>query len=547
MISNYLLSTARNIKRDYSYAVINITGLAVGLSCFILLALYLESELSYDRHYDNHENIYRFVQERSANGQVDLIARASGLVPPVLTQTYPEMVDFVRFRPASASSRLILRHDDTSLYWGNVYLADDNLFQVFSHNIIYGDPINGLVDPTTIAISETVSRAYFGDENPIGESLATDTASYTVAVVYEDLPDNTHLKHNAILSYNRLAAFNDNNNVVQGAWNTSDFNYVLMQDGYQRENFSAISQAFYDEYMIDIGTQNDMSMNHILEPLAQIHLNSETQRDFPRGNRFYLFTFATIGIMVLLIACINYLNLATVKSIRRAKEVGMRKVLGAEKRQIIGQFLSESILFSCAAVILATLLVLFALNFTGVESLLGTELNFSLLDRPELALMLITLAIVVGILSGLYPAFYLSAISPAAAFQNQKGSRQVAVVRQVLVFLQFVISVGVISCTLIMVIQMQFMQDRPLGFDKENVLVVTLRGADLIESIPLIRADLSSDPRVIDVALAQNIPGQTIDPWNGELESELGDRQVVDMNLMYVGEGFLDTMAWVLI
>lgn len=543
MAANYVKTTFRSLRRDFNYALINILGLAVGLACFILLALYLESQFSYDRHFDNHDNIFRMVSDRNVDGSVNRPARSSGLVPPVLVQEYPEIRDFVRFRPASSSGRTVFRNGNTTVYWENVFLADDSLFQVFSHNIIYGDPENGLVDPTTVAISETVSRAYFGDRNPVGETLETDTAAYTVTVVFEDLPDNTHLRYNAILSYNRLEAFGNNGNIEQGSWNLSDFNYLLMEDDFQPSDFAEISDTFYEQYMADIGIQYNMTNRFILEPLAQIHYNSTTDGDFPRGNPFYIYTFAAIGILVLIIALINYINLATVRSIRRTKEIGMRKVLGAEKRSLMGHCLAESVTYSLVAVILACLILAAVLTFTGIDTLLGNRLEFNFLERPSLLFMLAVLAILTGLASGLYPAFYLAAIQPIAAFQEYKGSGRTALVRQGLVFLQFAISIAVITCTLIMSLQMRFLQNRDLGFDKDKIVLVTVRGADLIEQLPAIAADLALDSRIESAGQAQNIFGQNFNPFTANLESEAGPMQQVDINSLNIGPGWIETLG----
>jgi len=528
----------RTIRQDYAYALINIVGLAIGLACFILIALYLESQFSYDRHFENHENIHRLAVERNQGGSISRFARTSGLVPQYLTRDYVEIQDSVRFRPASTNGVLVLRNEDTTAYWEDVFLADDNLFQVFNHNVIYGDPINGLVDPTTVAISRSLSEFYFGDQNPVGETLSTDTASYTVTIVYEDLPQNTHHRYNAILSYNRLDAFNFDNDITRGAWNIQDIVYLVMQDNYPVERFDDISTAFYAEYMAESGAEFNSTNRFYLEPLAGIHFDSTTQIDFPRGNRFYLYTFASIGVLILLIALINYINLATVRSIRRAKEIGMRKVLGAERRQLMVLFLSESITYVLAAVILSCVLLYGVLDYTNIEVLLNAELNFNLLERPWLIPLLLATAIVVGLLSGLYPSFYLSSIHPGAAFRDYKGAGRSAIVRQSLVFLQFVISVVVISCTLIMGIQLQYLQNRDLGFGKDQLLLVTVRGADMIERIPTLIADLSLDPRVESAAQSNNIFGQVIEPFPALIETESGERQQIDINAFNAGENW---------
>jgi putative ABC transport system permease protein len=294
--------------------------------------------------------------------------------------------------------------------------------------------------------------------------------------------------------------------------------------------------------MRERGNEINQSTEFLLEPLADIHLNSQAQRDLPRGNRFYLYTFAAISIMVLLVAIINYVNLATVRSVQRAKEIGMRKVMGATRPQLVRQFIAESFLFVSVATLAASLLVGFAINFTGIEALLATDLSFNVLDRPELIVALVLLVVVVGLVSGAYPAFYLSSVQPVSALRGAKGSGRTAVIRQGLVFVQFAMSVGVIISALVMASQIRYMQSRPLGFEPENLVIATLRGADTLARIPFIRNDLTLDSRIISVADAPTVPGVNVESWSGQLQSEQGNLQMVNMSLMYINEGYLDTL-----
>lgn len=543
LFKNYVRVAVRNLSQDYVYTLINLTGLSLGLACFLVLALHLESELTYDRHFQNHENIYRVVNELNTSGKIDFSAITSRELGPLLKADYDEVIDFVRFFPSTSGGQLILRGKDEQYYWDNVFLADENIFNILRHEIIYGDPESALKDPLAIAISETMSKRYFGNRNPIGETLSTDTASYKVTLVFADLPDNTHLQYPALLSYNRLKAFfGDTANVSQALWNISDYTYLLMRPDMKPAAFNTISTDFFDRYMSENGQQFNSVWRFFIEPLAEIHLNSETTYDEPRGNRFYVYAFSIIACLVLLIACINYMNLATARSINRAKEIGMRKIIGAHKEQIVMQFLGESLVFTFISLVIALGLTYLVAAYTPVSSLLGKPLEFDIY-RPSLLAFLLILGLTVSLISGMYPAFHLSAIKPISALRAGKGMKGRGVnLRQVLVFLQFMISIGVIACTILMAIQIHYIQTKPLGFSKENKVLVTLRGADLIEKIPTLRNDLLANRSVLGVAFAESVPGLDIPINIVEVDSNEGKKESMTFNRMGVDENFFEVM-----
>jgi putative ABC transport system permease protein len=544
MLKNSLLMVLRGLKRDRGYALINIGGLAIGIGCFVLLGLYLRSELTYDQHFDKHEQIYRVVSEINANGKVDRSASSSWMLGDLLKKEYPEVLDAVRIQDIG-NERQLLRNGDTAIYWDNAVLGDQNIFDVFSHEIIYGDPETALIDPLSIAVSETLAKRYFGDRNPIGETLEADTAVYKVTLVFADLPENTHVKYDAIISFNRIAAFIPPNTPVQQLlWNINAYTYLLMPAGYDPSDFREISDSFYAKYMAEMGKRFKSSMRFYLEPLDDIHLNSDAQYDRPRGNKLYIYTFAAIALFVLLVACINYMNLATARSAKRAKEIGMRKVLGATRRQLVGQFIGESLFFSFISLVIAVVGVKLVLSYTSIASLLGKQLTLDLTSDPMLLLMLIALGTIVGVFSGLYPAFYLSFIRPIAALKGsfRPGSLD-AVMRQALVFLQFVISVGVIACTILMAIQLNYVNSKPLGFDRDNQVVIRLTGADVIEKASFIKSDLKSDPEILGVTMGFGVPGRQAGLGLFQLENNEGVFESQTINVMNGDHDYLEVLG----
>lgn len=545
MIKSYLLTTLRSLGRDWVYAFINIGGLVLGLACFIVLALYLEFELTYDRHVPNHKNIYRVAVELENDRRRDHVATTSRFMAPLLAEDFPVVREYVRFFPASNSGRLILRKDDISFFWSDSYLTDPGVFEVFQHEVIHGDPKTALQDPLSIAISETVARHYFGDANPIGEKLATDTAAYNVSLVFAPLPGNSHLKYDVLLSYSRLDAFFANVDIRQALWGLSDFTYLVMQDGYEPANFTRVSSAFSDKYLAERGQQLNASMHFYLEPLADIHLTSITESDRPRGNLFYIYTFSAIAVFVLFVACINYMNLATARSIQRSKEVGMRKILGASQGQLVMQFLGEAITFATIALLLSLLVVYVVLNYTSVDQLLGASLGADFIERPVLIMALAGLALIVGLVSGIYPAFYLAGIRPIAALRgsNKGTGTRGGLLRQTLVFVQFAISVGVIACTLLMAIQMQYLQSKPLGYNKENIVIISMLGADLLERVDFIKGDLAQNPKILASSLTPNIPGEVVFTNLASVEMDDGTDSSQTIRVMGGDVDYLEVMG----
>ena len=546
MSSNHLVVSWRSLQRERAYAAINAVGLALGIACAILLGLYLDSELTYDRHNVQHENIFRVATTVDSNGKVDRAAVSSRRFGELVKQNFPEVVDFVRFEPVQAK-RLIFRNGDNQIYWENVYLADQNVFDYFDHEVIHGDPATALVDPLSVAVSESVARTYFGDANPIGETLATDTAAYRITMVFKDLPQNTHLRYGILLSYNRIQAFFEGLDIPieQQLWSIQDYTYLVMQDGYDPRDFGDISSRFYDRFMRERGEQVGSSMRFELEPLASIHYFSDAQYDLPGGNVFYLWAFAGIAAFVLLVACINYMNLATARSTKRAKEVGMRRLLGATRSKVVAQFLTESFMYAFIALVAALVIVWVVANTTTLPDLLGVEMSLDFFDRPELLFAAGALWAFVGLVSGLYPAFYLSVIKPMSAVtgRTRTGKDSAGRLRQFLVFLQFTISSAVIAATVLMALQMRYVDSLPLGYDKDHQLVIRLHGADLIEQMPYLKNEVQALPGVLGVATSLTLPGDNLALNLVEAEGGSGDFEPQSFNRMGVDSDFFEVMG----
>ncbi|GAB1264146.1 ABC transporter permease [Aurantivibrio infirmus] len=543
MFKNYLLITLRNLYREKIYAGINIFGLSLALACSLILVLYIRSELSYDKHHLNHERIVRITGQFTSSGTTNYFAITSTALGPLLIREYPQVGDFVRFQPVP---RGVLRNDDVSLYWDDVYLADDNVFDVFTHESVYGDLSTALVDPSSIAISESFAKSYFGEGNPIGQSINTDTFEYQVTAVFKDLPDNSHLKYSALLSYNRLAALgqSDDNVSARQLFGVNIYTYLLTPEGFDQSSLKRILDEFYEKAAGELGRQIGLEGEYFYQPLTDVHFSDSGQYDEPTGNIFYIYGFAAVAIFVLLIACINYTNLAIARATKRAKEVGMRRVIGASKKQLALQFMGESIFYALVAMVIALVMVEVADTLTSISDLFGKPnlLNFS--NDPSVLLVFAGLAISVGLLAGTYPTFYLTAISPLAALTATKKSRGSKFrIGTFLVFIQFFVSIGVVACTLLMNQQMNYVANKSLGFEKENSISILMKGVDVISKVPVIRNELMTNPNVLGVTSSSFTPGSDIAINLADVENNEGILEPTNVNNFAVGENFIEVMG----
>ncbi len=545
MLSHYAKVALRSIGRERLYVGINLLGLSLAMACALILALYLASELTYDRHNVDHERIFRAVNEITTNGQTDRFALTSRSLAPLVARHYPELSEFARVRNL-AIERTVFRHEATERYWDDVRIADPEIFTVFTHTEVYGDLETALDEPSAIAISRSFSEYYFGETNPVGETISTDTFTYRVAAVFEDLPRNSHLRYSALISMKRLAAFGMSDEAAspRQLFNVEVYTYFKAPKNWGVEEVEKALNEYYETNAGIIGEQIDTDVNYIAQPLADVHFESGYKFDLPTGNIFYVYGFIGVGIFVVLVACINYTNLATARATRRAKEIGMRKVLGASKRQLIGQFLGESIASSVLALLLGLLLVVLIDRLTPINSFFQKDSLIDALSHPGFLLGAGVGGLIVGLLAGIYPAFYLSAVRPITALTSRlrQGVSKFSL-REALVLFQFFIGIGVVACTLIMWNQMEYIADKPLGFQEENRMAVRLRGVDVLKKIPVIKTELLRNANVIGVTQSSFVPGQEVPVNLVSVENEQGSAELVTISRMFTGEEFLDVMG----
>lgn len=476
MFRNYLKITFRNLWNNKSYSFINIFGLAVGLASCIIILLYVNNELSYDKHHKKVDRIARVASFIDFSGSYLELATTSSPMGPTLKSDYADVEDMVRFRPRG---EFHVRSGDINIKETDIFFSDATVFNVFTIPVIHGDPETALSEPNTLALSRSKALKYFGRVNVVGESLLLDdNHTFSITAVYEDMPETSHFNFEFLLSMETNA--DEANN---GVWLSNNFRtYLLFKEGTDieafQENFQTIKKTYIEPQLIDF-TGNDLeefqeagnSLNYELQPLKSIHLNSDLIAEFkPNGNINYVFLFSALAAFILVLACINFMNLATARSIKRAKEVGIRKSLGSLRKQLVGQFFTESLLLCILSFLIALLLVELTLPF--FSNLSGTNLTANYFSNSTLLTSILSIVLITGVLSGSYPAVMLSAFKPIQVLKGAFQHKQKSKFRSALVVFQFSVSLVVIIGLLVINKQLDFIQNQSLGFQKEQTVIV---------------------------------------------------------------------------
>lgn len=547
MLRTHLKFFIRVFLKDKFFSLLNILGLALGIAVSIILLLILQHDLTYDKHYANHERIYRVGGHLQATGVEFRGARSSRELGDVLEAEFPEVQALTR---ANNWDHVLVKYErkgeEVAYYEEDVVRTDSTYFQVFKHRFIKGDEKTCLNLLNTVVITESTARRYFGHEDPIDKSLYIDGQHWKVTAVIEDLPENTHLKFDILLSgLSRTREW-----VIEGGqikseafWNPDVYLYVLMPENYNPQNFYDKFPAIFDKYYKSFGDQVGGKYSAILQPLADIHFHSDLDSDEPLGNITYLYAFTAIGIFIMLLACINYMNLSTAKSAKRATEIAMKKTLGSARSSLIFSFLSESIFLSLMSLLVAIGIVQIVLNLSSFNELIGRNLGADFFHNPLLLLGSIAIALGIGLLSGLYPAFHLPNIPTIEAlkgsFKNRASGHSL---RKVLITLQFAISIFVVVCTFFMQDQIDFMRNQNLGFNKDNVLILPIQDTLVQKQITGIKNDLLQHPRISSAATSYNVMGMGTGGPVMWAEGETGMQQQA-FSLMVVGEDYFRTMG----
>lgn len=547
MFLTHLKFSTRIFLKDQFFSLLNILGLAMGIAVSILLLLILQNDLTYDRYHVNHERIYRLGGHLQATGVDFRGARSARELGDVLKEEFPEVQAVVR---AVHWDRTLVKHqptdgDEKAFYEEGIIKSDSTYFSVFTHEFISGNPQTCLSDLNTLVVTESIAKKYFGDDNPLDKTLTIDNEEWKVTGVIKDLPENTHLKFDIVLSRlvtNREWVVDQGQVKSEAFWNPDVYMYLLFPEDYNVQNFYEKFPVIFDKYYKSFGDQVGGKYTPILEPLADIHFHSSLDADEPQGNINYRYAFAGIGIFIILLACINYMNLSTAKSVNRAGEIAMKKTLGSSKSSLVFSFLIESVFMAMISLLLAIAFVYFVLNATPFNQLIDKNLSPDFLDNPLLLFGSVGIALAIGLISGLYPAFYLPRVPTIkalkGAFKNQKSS---LVLRKVLITTQFGISIFVVVCTLLMKEQIGFMRTKELGFTKDNILVLPIQDTLVQRQIGAIKNEFLKNPNIVAVTTSYSVIGMGIGGPVMWAEGEEGMKQQ-SFSMMNVGEDYLNTL-----
>jgi putative ABC transport system permease protein len=497
MFKNFLLVAYRNMIRDKFYSLINITGLTVGILGCLLIALFVSDELQYDQFHENKDRIVRMVMDFKQGENLNHWPVTGTKPGPLFSRTFPEVQSYVRM---FLGSRVIGYHE--KIFAENrVLYADSTLFRIFTFPLIAGDPNTALNSPENIVITRSMAEKYFGTEDPLGKSLRLDgEKDYIITGIAENVPDQSQINFDFIIQFNTLVG-KDNEEWFPANWYT----YLLL------ENESSIEKVGrkIDEYMQnldseEIGLRTNGSATFLLEPLTRIHLHSELDAMVPNGNLTYIYILSAIAILILLVACINYTNLAVAQSSRRQKEMGMRKVLGARQAQLFQSFITEALLLAGVATIAAFVLANQLLPY--FNNLSGKNLNQEALIQPAIIVLLVMLWIIVGVFSGFYPALLFSRLKLILGLRTNTGLKiSGGQLGRTLIIFQFVVSIFLIIATLIIQQQRNFIQTKNLGYDKENVLVLPL-DRQATPKYTMLKEALKLDPAVRQISAGYDLP-----------------------------------------
>lgn len=513
MLKNYYLTALRNLLKHRSYFILNMSGLAIGISGFIFISLYVINELSYDRFHSKAENIYRVHVKGQMMGQNLDMAETASPMAQALLEDYPEVEMVTRVKESGA---WFIGYGDKKFNEDGVLFADSAFFDVFDFTFIKGDQNAALIKPRSMVLTETYARKYFGNKDPIGEKITVeqDTTFYVVTGVMEDVADNSHIKFDMLASRSTYSHYWDNNFWVSH----NDYTYVLLNDQVDPEVFESKLEQIVAKYVGPqiakfLGTTMEEwenagnSFGYYLMPITDIHLHSSVEGELEANSDIsYIYIYTLIAFILLFIAIINFVNLATAQSASRSKEVGIRKVIGSSRRRLIYQFIFESILISLMAMIVAAILV--GLLTHDFEELVGKGLAITLSSSYWSLAVLFILAVVIGILAGFYPAFVLAGFRPVEVLKGRlKSGAKTGMLRNMLVVIQFTASIIIIVGTIVVYRQTDFMLSKNLGFDKEQILVVR-RPDVLLQNLEACKTELLQNPNILAVANASSIPGK---------------------------------------
>jgi putative ABC transport system permease protein len=541
MIKNYLLIAVRNLTKNFGYTAINIFGLAIGLACCLLVTLYIRFELSYENFHENKASIYRYIPRGERDGKVSMQTMLPAGFGPLINDSFREVEKFTRF--SDVDERALLRKGDVFLDAKTLSVADKDFFEIFSFPLLQGDAAQVFARPNTIAIAQSVADKYFPNKDAIGQVIRyNNTYDYEITGVFKDVPANSHLQFTYLTTFETIAKMiQDQYNFPADqflnsldAWNYSTYFYIPNEqdiEGLAKRIDQKFTEARKEEF-------KDQGLGDWLQPLDEIHFTKGIKADSANGDISYVYIFSAVALLILIIACFNFMNLSTARAMKRAKEVGLRKVMGAFRYQLINQFLGETIVLVSISLFIG--IILLEMLVPMFNSLVGQKLEINYLGENSVLLYIILAGLLTGILAGSYPAFYLSSFVPAQVLKGQKGPSGNAGLRKTLTVLQFGVAAFLMIGTLVVYQQMSFIQNRNLGFDKESIVYMN-PPAELWTKREVMKQSLLTNSQIKSVAFSNGTPGMESATWQYDFPGL--DIPKRSMNTMIIDYDYLKTFG----
>ncbi|MFA6129174.1 MAG: ABC transporter permease [Bacteroidales bacterium] len=533
MLTNLLKTAFRNIFKKFGYSLLNILGLTLGIASALFLIMYVTDELSFDRFHVKADRIVR-VQSyiKETDDEFTWIVAQMPFGPQAI-KDYPEVEQFSRlYQQGTATYKA---EDGKEFSEENVYIVDSAFFDIFTYRILEGQAQGSLTQPNSIVLTQSMARRYFGKEAAAGKTLRTGDRVFTVKAVMEDVPKNSHVTFDGLISAN---TFPDN----VGSWgNFGVFTYLMLSEGTDVAGFQEKLKGMYAKYMASIFENIGIKVTYQLTPITRIHLYSDNaQEPIPPGNIQYVYIFGLVAFFLVLIAALNYINLATARATRRAKEVSLRKVVGSDRSLLIGQFLAESVLLTLFSLLLA--IVLISLLLPALNQLSGKSFSLDILYSPVFLMCLGGIVLVVGVLGGSYPAFYLSRFSPVIVMKGATQSgRSGSMFRKILVVVQFTISVAMIVCTLVVFKQLTYLQNKDQGWNMNDVVTLVLPDNEPVTKMRVMKQRLVQSPYIQKVGLTNSPVGEGSPKVIFNMETNEG-MQPRGINFSVVDQDFIETL-----
>ncbi|HTH56828.1 MAG TPA: ABC transporter permease [Cyclobacteriaceae bacterium] len=532
MLKNYFITAIRSLRKNTGFSIINILGLSIGLASFMLITLYVYHELTMDGYHEKGDRIFRVVENLRTENELLLQSTSSPPMGPLMAKDFPEVQAFTRFTWNSG----LVRKDNMVQFEPYNFLADSSVFEVFSWKLLKGNPKSALKEPNSVVFTESAAKKYFGDQDPIGQLIEVSGDQCKVTGVTADVPENSHFKFDMLTSFTTWSSHQNGNEMRGWFWN-GFHTYLLLKDKNQIANVRAKMKDFITRNVEKGGMYYE---DLPLQPLKSIYL--ETPRSWENGKRGSInniYILSVIALFILLIASFNYVNLATARASRRLKEVGLRKVMGAQRRSLVLQFLGESVIVSSIATLFGFGLAWMVLP--PFNDLVDTSLGFAAFPQMYLWGGVVAMAVALGLFSGVYPALMISGFEPLQIFRPSLRSMfSHQNFRKVLVAVQFVISITLVAGTLLVFNQLTLVRNRDLGFQKDATLLIQYDGAkDVREHLESVKTELLKVGGIASVTASHTVPGQQVTNWYSEIEMKDGKMSPTNINTNMVDHDFI--------